>query len=76
MDAFFITIDHKGNERQYEVQPALVGYTAHFYVYVDEVRITFEPDEENNLRVIVPPEYKHPDVPLLQKIAAGIEKWL
>ncbi|UYQ95034.1 hypothetical protein MKQ68_07995 [Chitinophaga horti] len=76
MDPFMLTITHKGSEQQFEVQPSLVGYTAHFYVNIDGIRVTFEPDEENSLRVIVPPEYKNPDVPLLQKIAAGIESWL
>lgn len=76
MEPFLITIDHKGTEQQYEVAPALVGYTAHFYVYIGEEKVIFEPDEENSLRAIVPSSLQHPDIPLLQKIAAAIEAWL
>jgi hypothetical protein len=76
MDPFLLNITHKGTEQTFEVQPALVGYTAQFVVYIAESRITFEPDEENNLRAMVPADYKNPDIPLLQKIAEGIEKWL
>jgi len=52
-DSFSINVDFKGKEYSFEARLATVGYTHKFYIVINGVEVTFEPDEERNYRAIL-----------------------
>jgi hypothetical protein len=52
-DSFSIDVDFKGREYSFEALLVVVGYTFKFYVVINGVEVTFEPDEERNYRAII-----------------------
>jgi hypothetical protein len=51
------------------------GYSYRIIVLVNDIPVAFEPDEERNLRAIVPPgEMDKVDKNLLQAIGTALEK--
>ena len=54
MDTFDIDIKHEGNVRTFHGTFGKYGYSYRFIIDVLGVAVIFEPDEERNLRAIVP----------------------
>ena len=54
MDTFDIDIKHEGNVRTFHGTFGKYGYSYRFTIDVEGVAVIFEPDEERNLRAIVP----------------------
>ena len=70
MTEFVITID----EKEYEGHLMTTGYGFKILLFVDDIPVTFEPDEERNFRALVPPEERdNIDTTLLKKIAEELE---
>ena len=55
MEEFEITINHHGEQKTFHGTFGKYGYSYRFTLDVDGSQIIFEPDEERNLRAIVPP---------------------
>lgn len=81
-DAFVITVNYKGVDRDFEAELQVMGYIHKFRVEVGEVPVFFERDEEGGYRAVVPrPEDGEkqgslPDVGLLKAISEKIEEIL
>ena len=70
MTEFDITID--GNE--YNGQLITSGHGFKIVLFIDDIAVVFEPDEERNFRAVVPPEdMNRIDAELLKRIAAELE---
>jgi hypothetical protein len=59
MDTFDIDIRHEGNVRTFHGTFGKYGYSYRFIIDIEGVAVIFEPDEERNLRAIVPPASQH-----------------
>jgi hypothetical protein len=77
-DQFSFEVMYKGAERQFAGRLQPRGYTYRFEVDVDGIMVYFEPDEEQNLRAIIPPEEqgKIPPSELLRAIGEAIREIL
>lgn len=78
MDNFLLKLVHKGKPHILEIRTWYQQYKAVYKVVVEGQEITFEQDEEGNLRALgaAPVHGTTPhtiDTGLLQQIAAGIE---
>lgn len=77
-EPFMLAVQHKGEEKEYEAQLQLMGYTHRFKVWVEGITIYYEQDEEGAYRAMLPPETDYnatalPDKDLLTAIAQKIE---
>lgn len=75
-DSFSIAVSWKNNTHQFDAELRPFGYTYRIIVWVNEIEIAFEPDEERNFRALVPPDTntsKLPDAGLLEAIAIELE---
>ena len=54
MEHFDLDINHRGQTRTFHGTFTKYGYTYRFTINVDGSEVIYEPDEENNLRAIVP----------------------
>lgn len=79
-EPIIITVSYKGKEKELEVQWQPIGYTHRFKVWIDEVEIFFEPDEERQYRAVIPPEQSEVahkiDTALLQAVATVLQEAL
>ena len=50
--SFHIDIVYKGEEQVFEGRLIAAGYTHKFIINVNELEVTYEPDEERNYRAI------------------------
>jgi hypothetical protein len=79
-DVFTITVPYKGEEREFEAQLQMTGYTHRFKVMIEGMEVHFEPDEERQYRAIIPPEQAHQshkvDSALFQAVAATLHEIL
>lgn len=80
-EPFYLTVKHKGKEKDYEAQLVMTGYTHKFVVQVDDVELWYERDEEGAYRAILPPTVTDKqaaslDKELVQIIANKIEQIL
>lgn len=55
MDHFDLDIEHRGQTKTFHGTLRQYGYSYRFTINVDGSEVVFEPDEERNLRAIVPP---------------------
>jgi lipoprotein NlpI len=51
-DPFIISLNYKGETRDYQAQLIVHGYTHRYKIWIDEAEIFFEPDEEDSYRAI------------------------
>ncbi|RKR83678.1 hypothetical protein BDD43_3892 [Mucilaginibacter gracilis] len=52
-DMFMLPVEYMGDEFEFEARLLFAGYTHRFEVFVDEMPVLFEPDEELNYRATV-----------------------
>lgn len=71
MDELFLPVSYKGQELELPVKMYPYGYTFRMDVFIGEVVVIFEPDEEGSYRALADTAV---DVRLLQAIAAALEK--
>jgi hypothetical protein len=78
MDSFIITVSKDGKLQDVEVHFVPSAYSYRFIIRLDNNEIYFEPDEERNLRAIVPSgiELHRTQVELLQLIGEQIQTTL
>jgi hypothetical protein len=70
MEDFTITIDGK----EYNGDLIIFGYSYKIVVSIDDIPVTFEPDEERNFRALVPPDQVNKiNARLLKSIAEELE---
>ena len=55
MDSILLNIEQDGKSHDVEVNFVSFAYTYRFQILINDKEIYFEPDEERNLRAIVPP---------------------
>ena len=75
-ETFTITVSWKNQDRQFQAELRMFGYTYKIAVMVDDTEVIFEPDEERNFRAMVPPDTetrKTPATLLLEAIAEELE---
>ena len=66
-DPFTLTINYKGEERDFTAQLLLQGYTHKFKVLIDQLEVFFEPDEEGIYRAIKMPWQTEKDLEKIDK---------
>jgi hypothetical protein len=52
---FTLSIDYKGEQKDYEARLLQFGYSYRIVVAVKNIEVYFEPDEERNFRVVAMP---------------------
>ena len=52
-DSFVLYVSYQGQEYSFEVQLSTLGYLHKFLVIINEIEVTYEPDEERNYRAIL-----------------------
>jgi hypothetical protein len=76
-DGFIIEVEVKGKEYNFEGRLANVGYTHKFYVLINDLEVTYEPDEERNYRAILSEadqaKVKQSDVELIKAVGDKIQ---
>ena len=79
-DSFNIEVDFNGSEYSFEARLATVGYTHKFYIVINGVEVTFEPDEERNYRAILntsdKSSIKGVDIELIKAVGEKIQSIL
>ncbi len=79
-DSFSIDLDFRGKEYCFEARLATVGYTHKFYIVINGVEVTFEPDEERNYRAILnssdQSSIKGVDIELIKAVGEKIQSIL
>lgn len=76
---FSLQVNCKNDIHEFEGELREMGYTYKIAIWVQDVEILFEPDEERNFRAVIPTEThlrKIPDIALLQEIAGELERQL
>jgi hypothetical protein len=73
-EPFTIAVFYQGTEHEFKARFERWGYTHRFAVLIDEITITFEPDEEGNYRALTEtsPDKIHRN--LLQAVAEKLGK--
>lgn len=75
-ESFLLSVQYKNEEKQFESELRVFGYTHKIAVNVNGIEIIFEPDEERNYRAVLPdPDLKNKniDLRLIQIIAEELE---
>jgi len=75
-ESFLLSVQYKNEEKQFESELRVFGYTHKIAVNVNGIEIIFEPDEERNYRaVLTEPEInkKKIDIELLRLITEELE---
>lgn len=67
-DPFILTVDYKGQTRDFNAQLLLQGYSHKFQVMVDDMELFFEPDEEGHYRAILMPWQQEKDLKKIDKL--------
>ena len=76
-DSFDLPVEYGGREILLPGKLVQMGYTYKIFIQTENGEITFEPDEERNLRAIVNYDGgKEIPVSLVQAIGAALEKQL
>jgi hypothetical protein len=78
MENFMLKFEHNGQPHILEVRPWVQQYKAVYKVKIEQHDITFEPDEEGQLRAVsdTHKEPGHIDAGLLENVARRIEEHL
>ena len=74
-EVFTIEIEHNDRQQPFDVELKQLGFTHKFFIAVNGIEIIFEPDEERNLRAIVPNDASIDKV-VIQKIMEKLENGL
>jgi hypothetical protein len=75
-ESFTVTVSWKNQDRSFEAELRMLGYTYKIAVIVDGIEVIFEPDEERNFRAMIPPDLELRKIPatgLLEAIAGELE---
>ena len=75
-ETFTLRVQYKKQERNFDAELRVFGYTHKIAIVIDKVEILFEPDEERNYRAVLPDatgKEKLPDAELLRAIAMELE---
>jgi hypothetical protein len=75
-EAFTLTILYKGEQKIFDAELRVMGYTHKIAVNINGTDLLFEPDEERNYRAVLSePDInkKHIDLELIKLIAAELE---
>ena len=75
IEPFTLTIPYKNENRLFEAELRVFGYTHKIAISIDGTDILFEPDEERNYRAVLPDSsspIKNIDPVLLQLLAAEL----
>jgi hypothetical protein len=77
-EPFFIPVQYKGREMEFETTLQRHGYVHSFHVNVDGTMVIYEKDEEGSFRALIPEgeKGKVPEKGLLQAIGEVIEEIL
>jgi len=73
---FTLTVICKGEERQFDSELRVMGYTHKIAVNIDGTEVLFEPDEERNYRAVISDadiNKNRIDIELIKLIAAELE---
>ena len=73
---FALTVIYKGEERQFDSELRIMGYTHKIAVNINGTEFLFEPDEERNYRAVVSDidiNKNKIDIELIKLIAAELE---
>ncbi len=52
-EPFLLTVTYKGKEYNFETRLQTTGYNHKFHVMINELEVTYEPDEERNYRAML-----------------------
>jgi len=74
-ESFLLTVHYKNEEKQFESELRVFGYTHKIAVNVNGTEVIFEPDEERNYRAVFqdPESNKNIDLQLLKIIAEELQ---
>ena len=75
-ESFTLTVHYKGEERSFDAELRMLGYTHKIAVNINGAELLFEPDEERNYRAVLSEKdinKKDIDPELCQLIAAELE---
>ena len=80
-DNFSLSIVYKNQEKEFPVTLLQQGYTYKLIVLIDDLEVSFEPDEERNFRVVAMPgqdekQLEKIDRQLLQLLKEKLEEML
>lgn len=79
-ETIVINVPYRGAEKEVELEWQPMGFTHRFKALIEGVEVYFEPDEERNYRVVLPPEvtdsHKKIDVELVQAVAIVLQETL
>jgi hypothetical protein len=73
-EAFILPVDYLGTEHEFKARFERWGYTHRIAVLIDELTVTFEPDEEGGYRALTEAHAGKFDVSLLQAVAEKLVK--
>jgi hypothetical protein len=74
-EQFTFTIPYKNENREFEAELRVFGYTHKIAISIDGTEILFEPDEERNYRAVLPGSdstAKNMDTALLELLAVEL----
>ena len=76
-EPFTLTVNHKGQQHDFEAELVVTGYTYKFRIMVNDTEVFFERDDAGEFRALVPnadAKQSHAlDAGLLQAIAQQLE---
>lgn len=76
-DEFVLTVQYKGEERQFESSLIQRGYTHQFRILIDDKEVFFEPDEEGHYRAVKMPAQEAQELEKIDKaLLSAIQKQL
>ncbi|WP_276482057.1 hypothetical protein [Paraflavitalea pollutisoli] len=79
-ETIVITVPYRGTDKEIELEWQPMGYTHRFKAQIDNVEVYFEPDEERNYRVVLPPDvldsHAKINVELVQAVATVLQETL
>jgi len=74
-ESFAIKVTYQDQEYNFEASLATVGYTHKFFMMINGVEVTYEPDEERNYRAILIDQAKvtETDVKLIKAVGEKLQ---
>ena len=75
-ESFTLNVYYKGEEKIFDAELRVMGYTHKIAVNINDVEVLFEPDEERNYRAVVSDadiNKNRIDIELIKLIAAELE---
>lgn len=75
-EQFSLPVQYKGQDLHYDGRLVTYGYSYRIYIDVDGQEISFEPDEERNLRAVGDTQKASLSIELVRAVAESLEKHL